>query len=124
MPYVPLNCALHHRASIVILDEALPAGLGQVMVLSETLLAEIFYGIIVSIGQKVVQLFGLCVIFQLVHESRAIALDLLLGGDSQKDDLGELLGVKGPEDAPAKDLRLLALLSLDNDHGFVNPIHH
>ena len=124
MPDVPLNCALHHCASIVVLDEAFPSGLGKIVVLSESLLAEVFDSIVVCIGQKVVQFFRLRVILQLVHESRAVTLDLLLCRDGQEDYLSELLRVEGPKDAAAQDLRLLALLSLDNDHGFMHAIHH
>ena len=45
-----LNRALHHRASIVVLDIALPARLRQVIVLCEALLAEVLDRIVVCIG--------------------------------------------------------------------------
>ena len=124
MSDVPLNSALHHCASIVVLDEAFPSGLGQIVVLCEALLAEVFNSIVVCVGQKVVQFFRLCVILQLVHETRAVTLDLLLRRDGQEDDLSELLRVEGPKDAATQDLRLLPLLSLDNDHRFMHAVHH
>ena len=94
------------------------------MVLCEALLAEVFDSIVVCIGQKVVQFFRLRVILQLVHETRAVTLDLLLRRDGQEDDLSEFLRVEGPEDAATQDLRLLPLLSLDNDHRFMHAVHH
>ena len=94
------------------------------MILREALLAEVFDSIVVCVCQKVVQFFRLCVVLQLVHETRAVTLNLLLRRDGQEDDLSELLRVKGPKDASAQDLRLLPLLSLDNDHSFVHTVHH
>ena len=94
------------------------------MVLCEALLAEVFDSIVVCVGQKVVQFFRLRVILQLVHETRAVTLDLLLRRDGQEDDLSELLRVEGPKDAATQDLRLLPLLSLDNDHRFMHAVHH
>ena len=113
MSDVALNCALHHCASIVVFDVAFPARLRQVVILREALLAEVLDGVVISIGQKVVQLLGLRVVLELVHQAGPIALNLLLRRDRQKDDLGKLLRVEGSEDAATQDLGLLALLLLD-----------
>ena len=94
------------------------------MVLCEALLAEVFDSIVVCIGQKVVQFFRLRVILQLVHETRAVTLDLLLRRDGQEDDLSEFLRVEGPKDAATEDLFFLAGAFLDNDHGFMHSVHH
>lgn len=119
-----LDSALHHCASIVVFDVAFPARLGQVVILREALLAEVLDGVVISIGQKVVQLLGLRVVLKLVHQAGPIALNLLLRRDRQKHDLGKLLRVEGSEDAASQDLGLLALLLLDDDHGFVHSVHH
>lgn len=91
MPDVPLDCALHHSASIVVFNVAFPTWLRQVMVLCEALLAEVLDRIIVCVSQKVMQVFRLSMVLELVHKSRAIAFDLLLSRDSQKDDLSKFL---------------------------------
>ena len=49
---------------------------------------------------------------------------MLLRCDGEKDDLSKLLRVEWPEDTPSKDLWLLSLLLFDNDHSFVNTVHH
>lgn len=64
---VSLDVALHHRASIVVLDKSLPSGFGQTWTLSESLLAEVLDSIIISVGQEVVDFDLLGVIFELVH---------------------------------------------------------
>ena len=69
MSDVSLNSALHHRASIVVFDITFPSWLWQVMVLGESLLSEVLDSIVVSVGQKVEELFGRGVILQLVHEA-------------------------------------------------------
>ena len=63
MPNVALDSALHHCTSIVILDVTFPARFRQIMVLSEALLPEIFDSVIVCIGQEVVQIFRLGMVF-------------------------------------------------------------
>lgn len=94
------------------------------MILSEALLAEVLDRVVVGVSQKVVQLLRLRMVLQLVHQARPIALHLLLRRDRQEHDLGEFLGVKGPEDAASKDLWLLPLLLLNDDHGLVHSVHH
>ena len=49
---------------------------------------------------------------------------MLLRCDGKEDDLSKLLRVEWPEDTPSEDLRLLSLLLFDNDHSFVNTVHH
>ena len=69
MPDMALDCTLHHRASIIVLDIAFPARLGQVRVLREALLTEVLNGIIISVGQEVVQFFRLGMVLKLIHET-------------------------------------------------------
>ena len=49
VPNMALNRTLHHRASVVVLDEVFPSWFGQVIILREALLAEVLNGVIVSI---------------------------------------------------------------------------
>ena len=64
-----LDCALHHCASVVVLDVALPARLGQVIVFGEALLAEVLDRVVVRIREEVMELLGLSMVLQLVHEA-------------------------------------------------------
>lgn len=121
---MPLNRALHHRASIIVFNVAFPARFGQVRVLCEALLSEVLNRVVVRIGEEVVQLFQLGVVLELVHKARPVPFDLLLGRDRQENNLCELLLVEGAEDAATEDLRLLPLRLLDNDHSFVDAVHH
>lgn len=57
MPNVLLDRALHHCASIVVFDVAFPARFVEVVDVGEALFAEVFNGVVVCIGQKVVQVF-------------------------------------------------------------------
>ena len=67
MSDVILDRALHHRASIIVLDVALPAGFRQVRVLGEALLSEVLDGVVVCVRQKVMQLLRLGMVLKLVH---------------------------------------------------------
>ena len=51
---VALNSALHHCASIVVLDKALPTFFIQVVLVSEPLFAEVLDSVVVSVSQEVV----------------------------------------------------------------------
>ena len=57
MPDMALDCTLHHRASIIVLDIAFPARLGQVRILREALLSEVLDGVVISVSQEIVQFF-------------------------------------------------------------------
>lgn len=81
MPNVLLNCALHHCASIVVFDVAFPARFVEVVDVGEALFAEVFNSVVVCIGQKVVQVLRLRMVFQLVHQARPVPFNLLLGRD-------------------------------------------
>lgn len=99
MSNMALNCALHHCASIIVFNVAFPSTFVQIVTICEALFAEILDCIIVGIGQKVVQIFGLGVVFELVHQARSVAFNLLLRCDRQEDNLCKLLFVKRSEDA-------------------------
>ncbi len=60
---VGLNRALHHCASIIVFNVAFPSTFVQIVTICEALFAEILDCIIVGIGQKVVQIFRLGVVF-------------------------------------------------------------
>ena len=64
-----LDRALHHCASVVVLDVALPARLGQVIVFGEALLAEVLDRVVVRVREEVMELLGLSMVLQLVHEA-------------------------------------------------------
>ena len=76
-----VHSALHHCASIVILDVALPAGFGKVVVLCEALLSEVLDSIVISVREEIVKLLRLSMVLQLVHEAGTVAFHLLLSGD-------------------------------------------
>jgi len=124
MSNVSLDCTLHHRASIIVLDVSLPTGFWQVRILSKSLLTEILDRVVICVCQKVVQLFRLSMVLKFVHEAGSIAFNLLLGRDGQENDLRKFLFVKGAEDTPAEYLWLLSLLLFYDDHRFVNAVHH
>ena len=81
MSNVSLDSTLHHCASIVILDVALPTRFGKVMVLREALLSEVLDSIVISVSEEVVKLLRLSMVLQLIHETRTVAFHLLLSGD-------------------------------------------
>jgi len=75
--YVLVDSALHHSASVIVLDVAFPSLFGHRWLLHETLLSKVFNGVIVSICQKIVQILLLSVVLQFVHQARSVALHLL-----------------------------------------------
>ena len=81
MSNVSLDSTLHHCASIVILDVALPARFRKVMVLSEALLSEVLDSIVISVSEEIVELLRLSMVLQLIHKARAVAFHLLQSGD-------------------------------------------
>ena len=62
-------------------------------------------------------------ILQLIHQAGAQSTDLLRCCNSQKDNFRESLCGEGSEHAPTKDLRLAPLLSSEDNHGFMLPVH-
>ena len=78
MADMALDCALHHRASIIILDIAFPTRFGQVRILREALLTEVLDGVIIGVSQEIVQFLRLGVVLEFIHETRSVALYLLL----------------------------------------------
>ena len=117
------DLALHHGASVVVLDVPLPLGFGHVGVRAEPLLFEELCRVVVCIGTKVVESLLLCVVLQAIHQAGTQTADLLGGSDSQKDDFREPLGPEGSENAPTEDLRPLPLLPPHDDHGLMLAVH-
>ena len=105
---VPVYVALHHGAPVVVFDEAFPPRLGQGWTFRESLLSEILDRIVVCVCQKIMDLLVTSMIFQLIHQARTIAFDLLLGSDCQKNDLCELLSVERSKNTPSKNLALFS----------------
>ena len=66
--------------------------------------AEIANGVIVGIGEEVLDLRGgFDVVFEVVHQMGAVAFDLLVRGDGAEDDFGEFTRVEGPVGDSADD---------------------
>jgi hypothetical protein len=117
------DLALHHGASIVVLDVTLPLGFRHVGVGAEPLLFEELCRIVVRIGTKVVEALLLRVVFQAIHQPGTQTADLLGGSNGQKNDFREPLRPEGSEHAPSEDLRPLPLLPPHDDHGFMLAVH-
>jgi hypothetical protein len=66
-----VNLALHHSASTVVLDVALPSVLRHEAFLVETLLFEKVNGQVISIGQEILKSLLLGMSFEFVHQSSA-----------------------------------------------------
>lgn len=135
MSHISEDSALHHRRAIVILDITLPASLRHVdsgatiltltsLCLCKALLLEIFNSVVVSVGQEVVKLVCLGVVFQAVHQSSTIALYLFRCSNGEEHNLSKLLLVKRSEYAASKNVRLSIGPSLENNHGFVYSVHN
>lgn len=75
------DLALHHRASIVVFDIALPSALCHESLWVKALLSEKLDCIIVSIGQKVLKIFLLSMVFKSVHQTSAKTFNLLACGN-------------------------------------------
>lgn len=128
MPNSTLHDALHHGASVVVFNEAFPAGFrhetGRGGTLVEALLSEVLNCVVVSVCQKIVYLIVACMVFQLVHEPSSISFNLLRGGHRKKYNFSELLFSKRPEYASAQDDWLLTWGLLHNDHRLMHSVHN
>ena len=118
-----MDLTLHHCASTVVLDVALPSGFLHEAFLIESLLLKEVNGQIVSVCQEVLKSLLLCMSFESVHQSSSKTLNLLRSRDCKEDDLSESLRYKWPEDTASYDLRSLAILLFHNDHRFVLAVH-
>ena len=66
--------------------------------------AEIADGVVVGVGEEVLDLGGgFDVVFEVVHQVGAVAFDLLVGGDGAEDDFGEFARMEGPVGDSADD---------------------
>ena len=71
--------ALHDGAALVVFDVAHPAGFLQCDILCEALLFEVAYGVVVGVGEKMLDGGGgFDVVFQMGHQVRAVTFDLLV----------------------------------------------
>lgn len=87
---------LHDGAALVVLDVAHPSRLLKRDLLSKALFLEIANSVVVGVGEEVHDLgSGFDVVFEVGHEMRAVALDLLVRRDGTEDDFGELALVEG-----------------------------
>ena len=97
VPHVRDHGALHDGAPFVVLDVAHPQRLVEADVLGEALLLEVADGVVVRVGEEVLDLgrVGLDKVLEVGHHVRAVAFDLLVRGDGAEDDLGEVAVVEG-----------------------------
>lgn len=111
--------ALHDGAAFVVFDVAHPGGLVERDFFGEALLFEVADGVVVGVGEEMLDGgSGFDIVFEVGHEMRAVAFDLLVGGDGTEYDLGEFTGIEWAVRDPAYDLQRV----LDDGHGEVGAI--
>lgn len=87
--------ALHNRAPFVVFNVAHPARFLECDFFGEALLFEVADGVIVGVGQKVLNWRGgFDIVLEVGHQMGTIALDLLIRGNGAEDYLGELSAVE------------------------------
>ncbi len=119
-----MNLALHHSASTVVLDVALPSVLRHEAFLIETLLFEKVNGQVISIGQEILKSLLLSMCFEFIHQSSTQTFHLLRGSHCQEDNLCKPLRWKRAEDTATYNLRSFSLLLLHDYHGLVLAVHY
>lgn len=88
---------MHDGTAFVILDVAHPARLFEGDFLGKSLLLEIPNGVIIGVGEKMLDGGGgLDIILQVGHQMSPVALNLLVRGNGAENDLRELPTVKRP----------------------------
>ena len=88
--------ALHDGAAFVVLDIAHPPRLVERDFFCEALLFKVTYSVVIGVCEEVLDLrSGFDVVFEVGHEVRAVAFDLLVGRDGAEDNLSELPAVEG-----------------------------
>ena len=86
-----IELAAHERGALVVFDVAVVDVLGQLDVLAEALLLEVADGVLVGECEKVQHVVLDVVVFDVVHQVGAVALDLFRWRDGTEDDLRESL---------------------------------
>jgi hypothetical protein len=117
------DLALHHCASVVVLDVALPASLRHSWAFRETLLSEVLDRVVVGICEEVVEAILLSMVLQPIHKPSAVSLHLLRCRYCKKHDLSEILRREGSKHTPAEYDWPLVLLLFDDNHGFMHAVH-
>lgn len=119
VPHTIQHGALHDGAPFVILDIPHPHAPIQRDLLGKALLLEVPNGVVVSIREEVHDVAGgLDVVLEVGHHVGAVTLDLLIGADSAKDNLGEAAALEGAVGDAADDLERL----LDDGNGEMGPV--
>jgi len=107
--------ALHDGAAFVVFDVAHPAGFLERDFFGEALLFEVTDGVVVGVGEEVLDWGGgFDVVFQVRHEVRAVAFDLLVRGDGAEDDLGKFPGVERAVGDSSASALILVPMNVDS----------
>mmetsp|Transcript_14708 Transcript_14708/g.42360 ORF Transcript_14708/g.42360 Transcript_14708/m.42360 type:complete len:207 (-) Transcript_14708:154-774(-) len=103
-----VDVALHDGPAVVVLDQAVVPSLGHGDGLGEALLLEVSDGVVVGVGDAVLQPLPDHLPLEEVHQLGAVSLDLLAGRHGAEGDLGEAHLRVGPVADPADDLLVAA----------------
>lgn len=76
-----VDVTLHHCASLIVLNIALPSVWAHPAIFAEPLLSEVAESKVVGIGHEILNFPLLHFLLELVHEAGAVASDLLIGCD-------------------------------------------
>ena len=111
--------ALHDSAAFVVFDVAHPCGFLERDLFRETLLLEISDGVVIRVGKEVLDGGGgFDIVFQMGHEVRTVAFDLLVRRDGAEDDLSKFAGVEGTVCYASHDFQRV----FDDGHGEMGAI--
>ena len=83
--------ALHQSTALVVFDVSHPLGLVECDLLCKSLLLKISNRVIVRVGEEVHDIARcLHIVFQVIHEMRTVAFDLLIAANRAKDNFRKL----------------------------------
>lgn len=86
---------LHDCAAFIILDVPHPARFLKCDLFGETLLFEIADGVVIGVGKEMLDWrCGFDIVFEMGHEMRAVAFNLLVRGDGAKHYFSELSAIE------------------------------
>lgn len=92
-----MQFTVHERGTLVLLDVASEHWPHHFDVFREALFLEVADGEFVGIREEMLDAVARAVIFQVVHEMRAVAFDLLVTGDCAENNFGKTLRSEGSE---------------------------
>ena len=120
---VLVDVTVHQSTAIIVLDEALILLLWNSQVLGKSLFLKILDGMVIGIGQEVVDLIVLGEMLQNVHQPCAVSFNLLGMGDGKEGYFRKSLLPKSAVYYSSNELLASVLKPFENDDGLVNPIH-